>query len=478
MRGSWSRPLVVGALAGGLMIAGFGLGSAPTHAGDGAVVVPTPTTYDPKVSFAPLVQAVLPAVVSIRVEGKAEVAERLPPEVERFFHLDPRMMPPGDQKMRGEGSGFVVSADGLVLTNHHVIAHADDIVAVFADGTEAKATIVGSDESLDVALLRLEGKRAWPFVELGAAKDTKVGDWVVAVGNPLGLGHTVTAGIISGKGRTIGHDVYDDFLQTDAAINSGNSGGPLFDLNGRVVGINTAIVGGANTVGFAIPSELVKGAMSDLLTTGHVARGYVGVMSQPMDPALEKSMGAKGALVAEVVAGAPAAKAGLSAGDVVTKVGGATVGNPEELTRAIGTKKPGEKVDVTYVRDGKEKTVAIVLGERPSNDALRGGAKPAPEAAPEPAPAAEKTLGIELRSVESMAAKALGVDHGVLVAAVSREGSAARYLRPGDVIVEVNKKAVQTPADVEAAIARSGDTVLFLIERGNGQTFVAVPLKG
>lgn len=473
MRGSLSRPSLWALAFGTLIIAGSGLSSTLGHAGDGAVVVPLPATYDPTRSFAPLVEAVLPAVVSIQVEGDAEaMPSRLPPEVERYFQIDPRNLE--RQPMRGEGSGFVVSADGLVLTNHHVIAHANTITAKFSDGTQAKATVLGSDESLDVALLQLEGKRAWPFVELGSAKDAKVGDWVIAVGNPLGLGHTVTAGIVSGKGRAIGHDVYDDFLQTDAAINEGNSGGPMFDVNGRVIGINTAIVAGANTVGFAVPIDLVKSAMADLQQKGHVARGFVGVVSQPMDEALAKSLGAKGALVAEVMAGAPAAKAGLVAGDVVTRVGAQAVTGPEELTRAIGSQKPGDKVDVTFVRDGKEKTLAMVLAERPNPGKAAEPRAPA-AAAEEPPP--RSTLGLELRPVESMAARALGVDHGVLVAGVARDGAAARYLRPGDVIVEVNRKAVSTPGDVEAAVAKSAETVLFLVERGDGQRFVAVPIK-
>ena len=463
----------VGAVSAALLIAGLGLSSFPVRAGDGAVAVPTPTTYDPTRSFAPLVEAVLPAVVSIQVEGAPDDGPaRLPPEVERFFQIDPRSME--RRPMRGEGSGFIVSADGLVLTNHHVIAKATSIKAKFADGTEATATVVGSDESLDIALLRLDGKRVWPFVELGSAKDAHVGDWVIAVGNPLGLGHTVTAGIVSGKGRTIGHDVYDDFLQTDAAINQGNSGGPMFDVNGRVIGINTAIVAGANTVGFAVPIDLVKAAMGDLQQRGHVSRGFVGVLSQPMDEALAKSMGAKGALLAEVMAGAPAAKAGLVAGDVVTRVGAKPVTNPEELTRAVGTQRPGDKIDVTFVRDGKEKTVVIELTERPV-PAAKAMPAPVPEARDEAVVA--KTLGIDLRPVESMAAKALGVDHGVLVAGVDRSGAAARYLTPGDVILEVNRKPVDKPADVEAAVAKSGDTVLFLVERADGQRFVAVPLK-
>lgn len=470
---SATRPSVwAGAITAALLLSSLGLSSLPVHAGEGPVIAPVPVTYEPNRSFAPLVEAVLPAVVSIQVEGAPEDGPaRLPSEVERFFQIDPRSLE--RRPMRGEGSGFVVSADGLVLTNHHVIAQATSITAKFADGSQAKATVVGSDESLDIALLRLEGKEAWPFVELGSAKPARVGDWVIAVGNPLGLGHTVTAGIISGKGRTIGHDVYDDFLQTDAAINQGNSGGPMFDVNGKVIGINTAIVAGANTVGFAVPIDLVKAAMADLLKRGHVARGFVGVLSQPMDEVLAKSMGAKGALLAEVMAGAPAAKAGLTAGDVVTRVGNQTVTNPGDLTRAVGTQKPGEKIDVTFVRDGKEKTVIIELAERPLPH------KPAAAAATpreEPA-AATTTLGIDLRPVESMAAKALGVDHGVLVAGVDRGGAAARYLTPGDVILEVNRKPVNSPADVDAAVAKSGDTVLFLVERADGQRFVAVPLK-
>jgi serine protease Do len=283
--------------------------------------------------------------------------------------MDPRALP----RRTGEGSGFVISADGLMLTNHHVIDDADRITVVFGDGEEVAARVLGSDASMDIALLQLPADRSWDHLELGDSDATQVGDWVLAMGNPLGLGNTVTAGIISGKGRVLGHDIFgnEDFLQTDAAINPGNSGGPLVTLDGKVVGMNTAIIAGANTVGFSVPANLITSVMDELRTEGHIARGFLGVNSQPLTPELAELLGVDaedGALVSSVFPDTPAAKAGLERGDVVVEVDGQEIDDQTELVAAIGNKRPGEKVELRVVRAKGPKNLSVTLAERPGRD--------------------------------------------------------------------------------------------------------------
>ncbi len=316
------------------------------------IATPTPTetldlTYDPTRSFAPLVETASKAVARVKVESDLDPRqlEMLQRFRSPFGDLGPDQLRPRS----GEGSGFVVSADGLLLTNHHVIDDADRIAIVFSDGTEVEATVLGSDASMDIALLQLPQDRSWDYLELGDSDQARVGDWVLAMGNPLGLGNTVTAGIISGKGRVLGHDIFgnEDFLQTDAAINPGNSGGPLVTLDGKVVGMNTAIIAGANTVGFAVPTKLITSAMAELRDHGRIARGFLGVNSQPLTPELAQALGIDaedGALVASVFPDTPAAKAGLERGDVVVEVDGLEIDDQADLVAAIGNKRPGDKV--------------------------------------------------------------------------------------------------------------------------------------
>ena len=337
-------------------------GGTPNRDAPAPIRAPAPEapaqTYNPQRSFAPLIRAISPAVVAIEVEGPSVVPDLsdLPPFFRDF--IDPEKMRP--QPQTGEGSGFVVSADGWVITNHHVIEDAQSITLKFVDGRTAKARVLGSDPSLDVALLDIEGDEVWPYVELGDSTRVEVGDWVVAMGNPLGLGTTVTVGIISGKGRALGHNVYDDFLQTDAAINQGNSGGPLFDLEGRVIGINTAIIAGANTIGFAIPIDAAREIMAELGTNGRVARGYIGLRPDPTDEGEDA-----GARVGAIFDGTPADKAGIRVGDRIIAVDGQPIRTPVELVRTISRRDPGEKVDVRLVREGKELSVRVTLAERP-----------------------------------------------------------------------------------------------------------------
>lgn len=331
--------------------------------------------------YADLVARVSPAVVSIEVTRKAEAAELspadLPPGFEDFARRFGMPMPgrpggPGGEapRERGVGTGFIISAAGDIVTNTHVVDGADKVTVKLADGTSLDARVVGTDPATDLALIRVEAGRDLPFVEWGDSTALRVGQDVVAIGNPFGLGNTVTAGIVSALGRDIGAGPFDDFIQTDAAINRGNSGGPLFDAEGRVVGINTAILsptGGSVGIGFAVPSETAKQVIADLADDGKVERGWLGVAIQPVTEDIAAALGMaapEGALIAEVQPGTPAAAAGLRRGDVVTAVDGMAVGSPRDLTRLIAGAKPGAAVKIAFLRAGKPSELSVTLGER------------------------------------------------------------------------------------------------------------------
>lgn len=447
------------------MVAVAAVTAAPyVIAGNNDALRPT-EGYHPMRSLAPLVQAVEPAVVAIEVEGRAQKTS-MPMGLEEFFgapHGGRGIAPP----VRGEGSGVIVSADGRVLTNHHVIDGAETIRARFSNGGVVDLELVGSDPTIDIALLQLpEGN--WPYVELGTSADVEVGDWVVAAGNPLGLGNTVTAGIISGKGRALGMAAYDDFLQTDAAINAGNSGGPLFDLDGDVIGINTAIIQGANTVGFAVPVDMVREAIPDLEAHGHVTRGFIGVRHRPVTPDIAQAMGlseASGALVAEVVQGTPAADAGVVPGDIITEVDDTTVADPDALIRAIGSRKPGERVKLSLLRDGRSVDVRVTLAAKPGAAEVATATEDAPHTA---------ALGLQAGSLTAELSHQLGARSGVVVTAVGSGTAAAGHLEAGDVIVAVNRRAVRSPDELEYALSVSGSTVILLVQRGNSQRLEAI----
>lgn len=328
----------------------------------GPVTVPT---YDPARSFAPLVEAVAPAVVAIEVRS-------LDPEA-ALFHVE--------RERRGEGSGFLVAPDGLVLTNHHVVENTTQLSVRMIDGRVIPAEVIGADASIDIALLRLADPGPWPYVTLGSSAELRVGDRVLALGNPLRLGTTVTAGIVSGKGRVLNHDRYyrsDDFIQTDAAINPGNSGGPLFDLDGRVVGMNSQIIAGANTTGFAISSDLLADALPDLLARGRVVRGFLGVHARDLEPGeiLAHELADGGAWVRTVLDDTPAARAGLKVGDIVLAVDGVTVTDGDDLIAAVGGRRPGTELTLRVLRNERTREVRIVLDEKPAPRA------PAPSSVP------------------------------------------------------------------------------------------------
>lgn len=317
-----------------------------------------PPTFVPPTSLAPLVDAVEPAVVNVYVTSlqKLDITAQM-----QMFGF------PSERTVRGQGSAFVISADGYLLTNSHVAAGASEIRVKFHNGEEYPATVVGADQESDIALLKVNAKKSLPWLQFADSDALRVGDWVVAFGNPLGLGHTVTAGIVSGKGRVLPDEPLNDFIQTDASINQGNSGGPLVAVSGHVVGMNTAIIQGANTVGFAIPSNHLKDIVQQLRDDGTVQHGYLGVQMATLNDAGRQQLGVTaGVLVTQVEKGGPAESAGLKPGDVLLKVDAREIGDSQSLVRAIAGLKPGTKVTVTVQRDGKAKELSVALGVRPA----------------------------------------------------------------------------------------------------------------
>jgi serine protease Do len=337
---------------------GGALGSNAATAGEAAPSVVVPTTYNPERSLSPLVDAVEPAVVNVYVTSRT----RVPTYYQFAYGM------PSEQIQQGQGSGFVISADGYILTNNHVITGASDVKVKFDAGDEYPAKVVGADAGSDVALLKIEAGKPLPWLQLGDSEHAKVGDWVVAVGNPLGLGHTVTAGIISAKGREIRDlDALEEFIQTDASINPGNSGGPLIGLDGKVIGMNTAIVSGANSVGFAIPSDHLDWVLPQLRADGKVDHGWLGVQSAALNGrGLREYRVKQGVMVTDVTTGSPAAQFGFSPGDVITRIGDRDIAEPRDLFRAVASKNPGDVVSVAYIHNGAAATAKVTLGVRPT----------------------------------------------------------------------------------------------------------------
>ena len=398
---------------------------------------------------------------------------------EQFFR---RFMPqmPKSFKQRSLGSGFLVSADGMIVTNNHVVEHADEIlVKLSSGGHQYKAKVLGTDPKTDLALVKIDSQGEIPVLKLGDSSNIRVGDWVVAIGNPFGLEQTVTAGIVSAKGRVIGQGPYDDFIQTDASINPGNSGGPLLNLQGEVVGINSAIFsesGGNMGIGFAIPSNLATAVIDQLKTHGKVVRGWLGVMIQDVTEDLAKSFGLSephGALVSGVKEDAPGAKAGLQRGDVVVEYDGKPVKSSHELPSMVAATPIGKDVDLKVLRDGKEKTLRVKISEMPKGEGEPGiGGEESEDSSGD-------KLGLAVAPITPEVARELGIEAGagVLVRAV-KAGSTAEEagLQPGDVIVEVNRKAVKSVEAFKSAVtgAKKGETLLFLVRRGDSTIFLAL----
>ncbi len=436
--------------------------------------------------FADLVARVAPSVVRVTVSGHAEAAAEtaeMPPELrgspfERFFRGQPgqqgpqgREAPQG-RRMAGQGSGFIIDGAGFIITNNHVVGRADSVKVELADGRTLPAKVVGTDPQTDLALLKVEpGSTLLPAVKLGDSDAVRVGEWVLAMGNPFGLGGTATTGIVSARGRQIGAGPYDDFLQTDAAVNPGNSGGPLFNTAGEVVGINTAIFspsGASAGIGFAVPSKLATQVVAQLREHGRVERGWLGVSMQPMDEELGKAVqvaDGKGALVAQVEPDSPAAKGGLKAGDVVVGVNGTAVTSPRDLAMAMAAMKPGQAATIAVVRDGARVEERITVGTVPGTRMAANGQQ---------GEAGTGALGLAL----APAAKG----DGVVVAQVRPDSVAAeRGLKQGDVILRAGGREVKQPQDVQAALKAARDagrsSIALQIQREGGSRFMALPLS-
>ena len=447
-------------------------------------------------SFADLVEAVKPAVVSISVEGSQEVRRLgnedfffqfpdLPEDhpLRKFFDQfegrrgqNPGGAGPQVRRFQAAGSGFIISADGLVVTNNHVVENADNIIITDENGDEHAAILVGTDARTDLALLRIEGAKDLPFVEF-AQTDVRVGDWVVAVGNPFGLGGTVTAGIVSARGRDISRNSYGDFLQIDAAINGGNSGGPTFNLSGQVVGVNTAIFspnGGNVGIAFAIPANTVQQVITDLMDDGEVTRGFLGVGIQDVTRDLADSLGldrARGAIVTAPTPDGPAGKAGIEAGDVILKVNGELIDDSADLIRTVAPLAPETPVEVVVWRSGAEKTFNVTLVERVEQVAQVERDVPAqPEVQRPPEP---NSVGLILEPNDN--------GPGLRVANVQAQSNAAeKDIASGDVILEVDGQPLNSVEQFDAVVsaARQADksTLLVKMSRGNQVRFLGLPL--
>jgi serine protease Do len=423
--------------------------------------VAPPAGFVPPTSVAPLVRELQPAVVHIYVtQTRALADDEIPQEFRRFMDPDLLEQLKKPRVSRGEGSGVIISEDGYILTNNHVIAGASVVKVAVGERETLEGTVVGADERTDVALIKVASKRPLPYAGLGSSAALEVGDPVIAIGNPFGLSHTVTTGIVSGKGRAIGAGPYDEFIQTDASINPGNSGGPLFDVAGRVVGINTAIIGGTG-IGFSIPIDLVSGILPDLKRDGRVARGWLGVALANLDDQSAKELGAAagGVAVSEVYPETPAADAGIQPGDVVLSINGRAVARSEDFIRLVGQLRPGDKVKLDLIRDGKARTSEVKLGERPAEDELAESSEDGPVGGPT---TEEPTIGVRLR--------------GTMVAEVDEAGPAAGQLQARDVITQVNGTRVKTAADIRAALAKRPGFAAIFVKRENAVVFVPVVL--
>jgi len=437
---------------------------------------PAPAPASAPTSFADLAERVSPAIVNIQTSKKLAVGEQgphpleelLPPGFRQYFQM-PREIP-------SLGTGFVISPDGYIATNNHVIEDVDTIEVHFLNGGKLSAEIVGRDPSTDVALIQVKPEKDLAFLPLGNSDQVRPGDWVLAVGNPFGLEHTVTAGIVSAKHRSINdprslQGRFDDFIQTDAAINPGNSGGPLLNLGGEVIGINTAIRQNANNVGFAIPINIAKSVLPQLRASGKVSRGWLGVYIQAIDADTAELMGLeskKGALVSKVDPSGPAAEAGVQRGDVIVEFNGEPVDEMDELPKLVAEAPVGSKARIKVLRKGKEKSFAVQLGELENTQEL---AKAEPEAKP-------GAFGLQVQTVTPDIAQELGLEEteGVVVTGVE-PGSPAddAGLRRGDVILEVNQAPVGDVAEFREALEGAERGALLLVSRAGSQIYV--PLK-
>lgn len=452
-------------------------------------------------SFADLSERLSPAVVNVATSQTVQGADmnempQFPPgsPFEDLFKdfFDQQGEKGQARKVSSLGSGFIIDPSGIVVTNNHVIGKADEISVNLSDGTQLPAKVIGRDQKTDLAVLKVEAKKPLPFVKFGASSHMRVGDWVLAIGNPFGLGGSVSAGIISAQNRNINSGPYDSFLQTDAAINRGNSGGPLFDMDGNVIGVNTAIIspsGGSIGIGFAIPSDIVKNVVAQLQEFGETRRGWLGVRIQSVTDELAESFGLLkpgGALIAEVTPGGPAAVAGIKAGDVIIRFDGQAVPEMSDLPRIVAETAVGKESDVVVWRDGKEKNFRVLLGrlEEFEKSASNGESDGEPSSDQPPSGTEIDDLGLLLAPLSASLREQfeVGADvNGVAVVAVEDAGpSQEKGVRPGDIVVEVAQQEVRTPQDVKDKVAEAKKagkkSVLLLLYRGGDLRFVAVKL--
>ncbi len=508
---------LIGAIAGAGIaasaLAGAGMRWAPAHAGQGAQFIRTSTSpmFAPPIgaplSFADIFERVSPAVVQIDVTSKVNAkALRNIPGFENFpFDIVPKGQDPDDKdggknapQAMSSGSGFFISGDGYIVTNNHVVENATDIKVSLKDGRQLTGTVVGRDEATDLAVVKVEGK-GFSFVDFENSARPRVGDWVIAIGNPFGLGGTATAGIISAYGRNLQDQssTFVDYIQIDAPINRGNSGGPTFDIYGRVIGVNTAIFspsGGSVGIGFAIPADVADQITKQLIAGGKVTRGYMGATIQNLTPEIADSLGIggkKGAIVSELVPGEPADKAGVQPGDVVFSVNGKTVENSSELTRQVAGSHPGDTLHLQILRGGKSASADVRAGIRPSERQLskadNDNGDDDSDAAPPGGPPVQRpsALGMSYGPLDESAQRRYAIPsnlHGVVVESVQASSDAGQKgLHRGDVIVRAGDRDAVNPGDVPAAVdaaKKAGRTsVLLQVHRGGRNLFVAIKIQ-
>jgi serine protease Do len=473
--------LVVGSML--CVLAGVGISGAIEHYYSAGQILPVASSAPPAVSqglpdFASLAKRVGPSVVNVSTTQVRRAAADAPSPFEdddpmsqfwqRFFG---GRIPRGPQRQNGLGSGFIIDRNGTILTNYHVVDGAQKIAVTLSDGKTYDAKVIGKDQKTDIAVIKIDAGQDLPVVTLGDSDRLEVGEWVMAIGNPFGLDHTVTSGIVSAKGRQIGAGPYDNFIQTDASINPGNSGGPLINLRGEVVGITTAIFsqsGGNIGIGFAIPTNSIKELLPQLKDKGKVVRGYLGTTVQKITPEIADSLGLKqqrGALVADVMRGSPAERAGIKTGDVIVEFNSREIKDSSDLPALVARVAPGTTVALKVIRDGKEVSLPIAVGEMKDNEVT--------------ASTQEGDLGLAVQPVTPEIAQSLGLDRaeGLVITEV-KPGSSAddAGLRSGDVITQINRRPVKNLADYNSEMARSekGKSVLMLVRRGDASVFLAL----
>ncbi|MEK7264783.1 MAG: Do family serine endopeptidase [Pseudomonadota bacterium] len=486
-------------VAGAIALSGAGVLLLPGASAQAPrLVAPPPAAVDGSLSFADLVERVAPSVVSVLVEKEVE-APQVPPEMQQFFQYrfgTPDGSSPedggqgfdggGPQHLEAEGSGFFIDAQGHIVTNNHVIEDADEIKVRLSDGSEIAAKLVGADPLTDLAVLKVDPPKGQAYVQFAEDVSLRVGDWVIAVGNPFGLGGSVTSGIVSAIGGQNREGQFLDFVQIDAPINRGNSGGPTFDLKGRVVGVNTAIYspnGGSVGIGFAIPSKVAKETVTQLISSGSVTRGWLGVSIQPVTTEIAAALGRKetdGALVSEVLEGTPAFKAGVVSGDLILRLNGKTIASPTDLTRSISALPPGEKSKITVLRNGAQKDLTVTLGQRDKETVASNDAAPSKSE-----DSLSKDVGLRAADITDTMRQQFRIPDGVtgvLVTAV-KPGSPAEKagLNPGVVILQIDGAPVTSTATLKTKIAdaqKAGkEAVLLRLQFGEAKQFSALSIK-